>query len=207
MQDIAYTIDHALYLNITNRCTNACVFCIRNKAPQFQGEHNLWLDHEPSAEEVLKAIGDPKRYKEIVFCGYGEPLIRLDVVKEVAAKLKSEIRMSKSEIKIRVNTNGQANLFHGRNILQELAGLVDSMTISLNAEKSETYDMICNSFFGAKAFDAVIDFIKEAKKVIPEVEISVVNLPNIDIDKAKKIAEDLGVSFRVRTYYEEKYVP
>lgn len=220
MQDIAYAIDDSLYLNITNRCTNACVFCIRYKAPQFQGEHNLWLDHEPSAEEILKAIGDPKKYKEIVFCGYGEPLIKLDVVKEVAAKLKSKFRNAstssasraqsrdpKSEIKVRINTNGQANLFHGRNIVPELASLVDSMTISLNAEKSETYDAICNSFFGVKAFDAVIDFIKEAKKIIPEVEISAVNLPNINIDKTKKIAEDLGVSFRVRTYYEEKYVP
>jgi len=203
-QDIAYKLDNSLYLNITNRCTNACVFCIRYKAREFHGQYKLWLDYEPSVEEIMRVIGDPKQYKEIVFCGYGEPLIRLEVVKEVARDLKTS---RPQDFKIRIDTNGHANLFYQRNILPELKGLIDIISISLNAESNEVYSLICNSFFGARAYPAVIEFIKESKKYIPEVEASVVDLPQlIDIKKARKIAEELGVKFRVRPYYEEKYV-
>ena len=225
MQDIAYALDNTLYLNITNRCTNECTFCIRNKARKFHGKYQLWLDHEPTVEETIAAIGDPNKYKQIVFCGYGEPLIRLDAVKEIASWIKSQARNSKSETisnieyqiskietqisrpLVRIDTNGQANLFHGRNILPELKDLIDVMSISLNAEKSEVYDALCNSFFGNKAYAAVTEFIKEAKKYIPTLEISVVGIPTVDIEKCKKIAEELGVKLRIRTYYEEKYTP
>lgn len=204
MQDIAYKLNNSIYLNITNRCTNACSFCIRYKTRKFHGEHSLWLEHEPTAEEILESIGDPKQHDQIVFCGYGEPLIRLTTVKEVAAKLKDKMK----KCKIRVDTNGQMNLFYGRNILPELKGLVDIISISLNAEKSDVYREICKSIFGGKEYAAVIEFIKEAKNHIPNVEISVVNMPEmIDIEKSKQIAKDLGVSFRVRSYYEEKYIP
>ena len=202
MQNISYTLDNHLYLNITNRCTNACVFCIRNKSRAFHGKYRLWLESEPSTEEIMKAIGDPAKYNEIVFCGYGEPLLRLNTVKEVSEAIKKT-----GQTKIRIDTNGHANLFYQRNILPELKGLIDVMSISLNAENGEVYDSICNSFFGKIAFDAVIEFIKEAKKYIPHVEATVVGLPQmIDIEKARKIAEGLGVPFRVRTYYEEEYV-
>ncbi|OGC09609.1 radical SAM protein [candidate division WOR-1 bacterium RIFCSPLOWO2_12_FULL_45_9] len=197
MQSITYPIGDSLYLNITNRCTNECSFCIRNKATFFNGQHQLWLDHEPSIEEIIKAIGDHSKYKQIVFCGYGEPLIRLDVVREVSKQLKS---------KIRIDTNGHANLFWGKNILPELNGLIDFMSISLDAENAEVYGRICRPAFGKKAYPAVIEFIKEAKKYVPNVEASVVDLPAIDKKACEKIAQKLGVSFRVRSYYEETYV-
>jgi TatD DNase family protein len=213
MQSIAYPIGKALYLNITNRCMNDCSFCIRKKAPLFNQEHALWLEHEPTAEEVIKAIGDPTRYEQIVFCGYGEPLLRLDVVKEIARKLKTKFDSRKprlpagrSKFDIRIDTNGQANLFWGRNILPELEGLVDSLTISLNAENEKIYDKLCQSTFGKAAYPAILEFIKEAKKYIPQVEVSVVDQPGIDKAACKKIAAKLGVSFRIRPYYEKKYV-
>jgi len=209
MQDISYTIDNSLYLNITNRCTNACVFCIRNKARSFQGKYKLWLEYEPSTEEIMKAIGDPNQYKEIIFCGYGEPIIRLETIKEVSGKILAyRPKGPKAQgPKLRIDTNGHGNLFYQRNILPELKGLIDIMSVSLNAENGEVYNAICNSFFGKAAFDAVIDFIKESKKYIPQVEATVVGLPQlIDIEKARKIVEELGVPFRIRPYYEDEYV-
>ncbi len=203
MSDIAYVLNGSLYLNITNRCTNSCHFCIRYKSEKFEGEHSLWLQKEPKTEEIIKEIGDPSKYKQIVFCGYGESLIRLNTVKEVASWIKSQDKKAF----IRVDTNGQANLFHGRNILPELKGLVDKLSISLNAQNSEVYQALCNSFFGEDAYSAVIAFIKEAKKEIPEVEVSSVDIEGVDKEKSKKIAADLGVSFRIREYYEEKYKP
>lgn len=211
-------MEDSLYLNITNRCTNACSFCIRYKARDFHGQYKLWLDREPSVEEIMEAIGDPLKYKQVVFCGYGEPLIRLETVKEVASRLKFVIRNAStgsasratprdSSFVIRVDTNGHANLFYQRNILPELKGLIDIISVSLNAESASVYEMICHSLFGKRAYPAVIEFIKEAKKYIPEVEASVVNLPElVDLKKAKKLAEELGVKFRLRSYYEEKYV-
>jgi TatD DNase family protein len=188
--EIAYQIRDALYLNITNRCTNKCSFCIKFHSDYVKG-HNLRLSEEPSEAAVKNAIGDPSQYKEIVFCGYGEPLLRIDLVKNVAAWIKQ------NRGKVRINTNGHGNLIHGRNILQELKGIVDSISISLDAHDEETYNKICRPVF-KNAFREVLNFIKKAKKVIPEVRVTVVTLEGVDIDKCKKIAEDLGVGFRIR---------
>jgi len=200
MSSIAYQIGKSLYLNITNRCTSKCTFCIRYKTKLFNSENKLWLKKEPTSKEVLKAIGDPAKYKEVVFCGYGEPLIRLDAVIEVSEWLKGK------GARVRIDTNGHANLIHKRNIVPELEGLVDSISISLNAQNKKAYNEVCRPDFGENAFDAIIEFAKECKKYIPEVELTVVGIPQIDVKAAKKIADDLGVPFRVRTYYEQDYI-
>ena len=202
MQNIVYKIGDSLYLNITNRCTNQCAFCIRYMSRLFNKKYHLWLEREPSKKEIISAVGDPLKYGQIIFCGYGEPLIRLNLIKEVAARLVTR----DPRPKIRIDTNGLANLFWGINVLPELKGLIDIISISLDAENAEVYDQICHPIYGKKAYPAIVDFIKEAKRYIPEVEATVVDLPAIDIPACKKIAAKLGVSFRVRTYYKEKYV-
>jgi len=193
---IAYPIRDALYLNITNRCSNTCVFCAKFKDFTVKG-HALKLEREPTAEEVIQAIGRPQDYREVVFCGYGEPLLRLDLIKEVAAWLHEQ------DVKIRINTDGQANLFHQRNILPELAGLIDAVSVSLNAADAVNYQRICQSDFGEEGYQAVKEFIREAKKYIPSVTASVVTLPGIDVEVCRKLVEeDLGVQFLVRMYNE-----
>ncbi len=192
---IAYAIRHSLYLNVTNRCTNACTFCAKFKDFTVKG-HQLHLDHEPDFDEVVRAIGNPQDYEEVVFCGYGEPLIRLDLVKRLAGWLHQK------GVKVRINTDGQANLVHGRNIVPELAGLIDSISVSLNAPDAETYQRICRSRFGAEGYAAVKEFLSEADKVIPCVTATAVTLPGIDIDRCREIAEGLGVAFRSREYNE-----
>ncbi len=192
---IAYQIRNSLYLNVTNRCTNSCIFCAKFRDFVVKG-HELYLDREPTASEVIKAIGDPKQYDEIVFCGYGEPLLRLDLIKEVASWLKQ------NNIKIRINTDGQANLVHKRNILPELKGLVDAISVSLNAADASTYQQLCQSDFGPEGYDAVKDFLRQAPAYIPEVVASAVSYPDIDMAACRKVAEELGVIFREREYNE-----
>jgi TatD DNase family protein len=192
---IAYRIRNSLYLNITNRCSNRCSFCAKFDDFTVKG-HNLLLDGEPSCEEVMAAIGEPQGIDEVVFCGYGEALIRLDLVKQVAGALKQR------GYKIRINTDGQANLVHGRNILPELAGLVDSISVSLNAPDAETYARLCNTPFGSAGFTGVCDFIREAQRHIPTVVASAVTVPGVDIEACRRLAESLGAEFRVREYAE-----
>jgi TatD DNase family protein len=192
---IAYVIRNSLYLNITNRCTNSCTFCAKFSDFTVKG-HQLCLEREPSVEEVMNAIGDPSPYDEVVFCGYGEPLLRLDLVKEVAGAMK------KSGVTVRINTDGQANLVHNRNILPELAGLVDSISVSLNAPDAETYHKICCSEFGEQGYAALKEFLVEARKHIPSVTATAVTLPGIDIEACHKVAEELQVEFRERIYNE-----
>jgi TatD DNase family protein len=190
---IAYPIRNSLYLNITNRCTAACTFCVRYHTDFVKG-HNLRLAEEPAAVELIAQIGDPGKYAEIVFCGYGEPLLRLDVVKAVAAEVK------RRGGKVRIDTNGHANLIHKRNVLPELAGLVDAVSVSLNAQNAELYEKISQPKFGIETYESVKEFIREAKKYIPEVTATVVSLPEVDIDACRRIAEELGARFRVREY-------
>lgn len=194
----AYPLHDALYLNITNRCPNACLFCIRNSEGGVG--YNLWLDKEPSAGEVLAAIGDLKGFREIVFCGYGEPLMRPDVLTEIASGLKERIRNEGLDIGIRINTNGLSDLFLGYDVLPQLQGLIDTVSISLNAHNSQTYLNITQSPFGAKAYPAVLDFARRSIFYIPKVVLSVVRYPGVDIEEATKICRDLGAELRVREY-------
>lgn len=192
---IAYRIRNSLYLNITNRCTNSCTFCTKFQDFKVKG-HQLKLDHEPDVQEIIDAIGDPQGYEEIVFCGYGEPLLRLDCVIEVARWLKQR------GVKVRINTDGQANMVHGRNVLPELEGLVDSISVSLNASNAEEYQRLCHSRFGSEGYNAVKAFIHEATKHIPNVTASAVTIPGVDIDACAAVAMELGAEFRKRIYNE-----
>ncbi len=188
--EIAYKIRDSLYLNITNRCTNRCSFCIRFISDYVKG-HNLRLSNEPSEEELKAAIGNPQDYREIVFCGYGEPTLRLELIKSLSSWIKQKGG------KVRINTNGHGNIINKRNILPELKGLVDKLSISLDAHDEETYNRICRPAY-KNAYNEVLDFIKEAKNFISDVSVTVVSAEGVDIEKCKKIAEDLGVELRVR---------
>jgi TatD DNase family protein len=190
---IAYVIRNSLYLNITNRCPNRCVFCSRETNPYVKG-HYLRLEKEPTAEELINAIGDPSRYDEVVFCGFGEPTERLDELKTVAKYLKENGAV------VRLDTNGLGDLINGRSICEELKGLIDTICISLNTNFEKEYQELCNSSFNGKAYPSLLSFIKKAKGNIPDVMVSVVGIPEIDIESCRKIAEELGVRFRVREY-------
>ena len=134
----------------------------------------------------------PSRFDEVVFCGYGEPTLRLEVIKRVARAVKEKGG------RVRLNTNGHGNLIHKRNILPDLAGWVDAVSISLNAENTEKYNAICRPAFGFKTYDAVMAFIREAKRYIPEVTVTVVRTPLIDVGACERIAKELSVTFRIR---------
>jgi len=161
------------------------------------GEYNLWLDKEPTVQEVLEQIGDPTQYSEIVFCGFGEPMIKLEELLEIAREIK------RKGGRVRINTNGQANLYHGRNVVPLLKGLVDVISISLNAPTAEQYDAICHSYYGKEAFKSILEFARECVKVIPRVVLSVVDvLSPDDIERCRTIAEDIGAQLRVRQMIE-----
>ncbi|KJS68877.1 MAG: radical SAM protein [Peptococcaceae bacterium BICA1-7] len=190
---LAYNIEDRRYLNVTNRCTNNCAFCIR-KTDVGVG-YNLWLAREPGLQEIKEALGDPAGCSEVVFCGYGEPLVRLDLVKDISSYIKDSFGSV-----VRVNTNGHADLLHGRGSVERLRGLVDRINISLNAENDHKYREICRPSFGPGTHDAVIQFAASCVGVIPDITLSVVDWPGIDIVKCREIAENIGVAFRVRKH-------
>jgi len=190
---IAYPIRDSLYLNVTNRCSNACVFCVRNYTDFVKG-HNLRLDHEPTCDEVIKSINHLDKFEEVVFCGYGEPTIRLDLLKDVARYLKNR------NVQVRLNTNGQGNLIHKRNIVPELVGLIDVVSVSLNVDDGGKYEELCKPRFGENAFGQVIAFAKECKKLLPTTVLTVLDMPEVDLKKCEKVAKGLGVELRIRHY-------
>ena len=192
--EIVYQIREALYVNVTNQCTNMCDFCDRIDNPTVQG-HYLKMESDPDENEILKAIGN-RQPSEVVFCGYGEPTLRLHVIQRVALALKNR------GIKTRLNTNGQGSLIHGRDIVLELAGLMDVVSVSLNAADKKTYNRICHPTMPDKAFDAVCKFIISSRELLPETVATAVDLPEgLDIGKVKKFAEEtLKVPFRLRAF-------
>lgn len=190
---LTYTIEDRLYINVTNRCTNSCAFCIRNTKRGVG--YNLWLTREPNPEEIIKSLDKLEKYNEVIFCGYGEPLVRLDLVKEVAAHIKN-IHGSV----VRINTNGQSDLLNGPGSIKKLEGLVDRINVSLNAHNAEKYVEICRPAFGSKAYGAVIDFAGSCRGIVPKITLSVVDWPGVNIDKCRDIAANLGAEFRLRKH-------
>jgi TatD DNase family protein len=196
---IAYPIRRSLYLNLTNRCTNLCVFCDRLGEAHVKG-HNLRLRRDPDAAQVLAAVeraGGPQAYEEVVFCGFGEPTLRLPVLLDVARHLKA---LTGGACRIRLNTNGHSDLINKRPTVPEMAGLIDCVSVSLNAADKQTYNRLCQPFDREHSFDAVVAFIRSAVGVIPEVVASAVAIPGLDLAPIEALARSLGASFRVRPY-------
>ncbi|MBI5016596.1 MAG: YchF/TatD family DNA exonuclease [Deltaproteobacteria bacterium] len=195
---IAYPIRRSLYLNVTSRCTNRCAFCAKGRSPEVKG-HDLTLEREPGIDEVLAAVeaeGGPAAWEEVVFCGFGEPLLRLDDVTALARELRR-----RGARRIRVNTDGLANLVHERDVAAELAGCVDAVSVSLNAPDAATYDRLCRPSVSG-AYEGVLAFVRSAVARLPEVTASVVAVPGLDVEACRRVAESLGARFRVREYNE-----
>jgi TatD DNase family protein len=191
---IAYQIKDSLYLNLTLRCDSDCIFCDRKGEAMVKG-HNLHIEKEPSAEELMEEIGNPKRYKEIVFCGYGEPTIRLDVVKQVARFVKDNGGTT------RLDTDGHGNVINHRNILPELRELIDAISVSLNSTDPAKYQKLMGTENG-KQWDAMIDFTKEAKNYVPDVYMTMVGIDGIDVEETKRFVEGkIGAKFRYRPLF------
>lgn len=198
---VVYEVKDGLYVNLTNRCPCACAFCIRNNADGAYGSGSLWLEREPEAGEVTAAIAAarPERFSEIVFCGYGEPTERLEVLLEVARWLKRNL----PDVPVRVNTNGLADLIAGESVAAKFEGLVDALSISLNAADAEEYAALCRPKFGLESYDAVLRFAVEAKRYVPSVVMTVVAAQGFTDEKeaaCRAVCERIGVPLRVRAY-------
>lgn len=196
---ITYEVGEGLYVNVTNRCTNRCDFCIRNNGDGAYGSESLWLESEPTREEIIADIlrRDLTKYDELVFCGYGEPTYRLDDIIAVSREVKRRIN-----IPIRVNTNGHASLIFGRDVTPEFKDVFDAVSISLNAPTAEKYSEMCHPVYGNSAHEAVIEFAKNVKKYVQNTQLSVVRetLTESELAECRKIAEQAGVELKVRTY-------
>ena len=193
MDTYTYTIGNKIYVNLTNRCSNDCEFCVR-RTDAFK-EIGLWLEHEPTAEEVINSFENLDAADEVGFCGSGEPryIHRGGVV--VAEYVKGKGKPT------RVNTNGQAALILGEGVPEKLCGKLDTVNVSLNATTAKGYQELCHSEFGEKAFYAMLDFAKECKKYVPKVVFSIVDVVGEEeIARARDIAAAVGVDLRVRRY-------
>ena len=198
---VTYQVKNSIYVNLTNKCPCACTFCLRRKGPGVYGSDSLWLEREPTLDEVVASLDgcDLTRFREVVFCGYGEPTERLDVLLAAAGHLKSRDR----SLRVRVNTNGLSDLINGRPTAAMFAGKVDSVSISLNTDDPAEYLTMCRPKFGAAAYPALLEFAREAAACVPEVVMTVVGEPVTDAGKQQRcraIAEGLGARLRVRPY-------
>ena len=198
---ISYVVGDNLYLNLTNKCPCACTFCIRNHADGAYGSDPLWLEHEPDMDEIMADLRkrDLRKYREVVFCGYGEPTERLDVLLETAAYLRSREHCPR----LRLNTNGLGDLIHGRSIAKELCYALDCISISLNAPTEEEYMKVTRPKF-ANAFEGLKKFTKDCVKANrAEIIMSVVDVITPEqIEASKTLAAKLGAKLRVRTFDE-----
>ena len=189
---VIYKIRNSLYVNLTDRCTLACQFCPKhNGSTEVQG-HELYLSQRPEVSSIIQQIQDPSQYDEIVFCGYGEPTLRLKALLEIAHWVKEH------KGKTRINTDGLGSLFHKRDIVPELAECIDSLSISLNAQNETIYQHHCLPALPG-SYEAVQAFIKRAAALIPDVQVSAINgLEGVDVIQCREITESLGAEFKQR---------
>ena len=196
--DVFYEYGGGLYANLTNKCPCRCEFCIRDTVGALGGADSLWLRREPTIEEIKELLGewDLNEFDELVFCGYGEPTERLEDLLATARYAKS----LSPALRVRINTNGLSDLINKRDTTEDLRGIIDAVSISLNAKGPEEYLALCHPRFGIDSFDAIIDYTRRVKEVVPDVTMSIVGgtIPRQDERPCREIAESLGVKFRIR---------
>ena len=203
---ITYEYEGALYVNLTNKCNCACEFCLRQGKAEgsIYTEDSLWLEREPTREEALDSFlsRDVRSYREIVFCGYGEPTYRLDDLLWLVDRLKE--KFGDKLPPVRINTNGHANLINGRDVCSELYGRIDTVSISLNATNAADYVALCHPVQGEAAWQAMRDFAWESTAYVPNVVLTIVDKDKTpeEIERCKQIAEGLGVKLRVRSFID-----
>ncbi len=199
---ITYIVAGALYVNVTNRCSNRCEFCIRNNGDGAYGSDPLWLEREPTVDEIVDSIlsRELSDFSEIVFCGYGEPTYRLPDIRETVLAVK-KINPS---IKFRINTNGHSDLIFERDTAPDYEGIFDVVSISLNTPSAEHYNLLCHPAF-ENAHSALISFAERVKHYVPAVVLSVVRetLTESELDECYIIAEHIGVTLKVRDYISD----
>ena len=197
MADILYTYKDQVYANITNKCNCRCRFCIRSHEDGVGDADTLWHKTDPTFEQIKEAMDafDFTGYKELVFCGYGEPTCAIDNLVASAKYAKEKYGLS-----IRVNTNGLANLYSGKDVIPFLAQAVDSVSISLNAPTSEQYNEVSRPQLD-NAFEGLLQFATECKGQITSVKLTIVDvLPKEEIEACKKLAASLDIPLRIRRY-------
>lgn len=195
---VFYRFDGKMYINITNGCPCDCVFCIRKNGDSIEDNDSLWLEHEPSFDEIRAAFDgfDRSGIGEAVFCGYGEPTVRADMLIKTAEYIKAN-----SGMKLRVNTNGLVRLIHKDFDVTRFKGLIDSFSISLNAPDAKRYNEVTRPSFGEAAFGEMLRFAEDVKKMGIETMFTVVDVITPDeIAKCEKLAESMGIPLRVRSY-------
>ena len=183
------------YVNSTNRCSCACTFCLRNTKEMLES-NSLWLKEEPTVEMIIEEFKkyDLNDFKEVVFCGFGEPLTRHDDLMKVAKYLKE----TRNDLLIRINTNGLSSVTLKRDITPDFKGLIDTVSISLNAPDKEEYYQLTRARYGIDSFDHMLDFAKKAKQYVKNVILTVVDIIGEEkIIKCQNIADELGVTLRV----------
>lgn len=199
MMTITYPVKSGIYVNMTNRCPCACTFCLRHNGDGVYGSDSLWLDREPTVEEVCASIDawDLSKYSEVVFCGYGEPTERLDDLLAVAAHIKA-----KSDIPVRINTNGLADLIHGESVAHKLRGLIDTVSVSLNATDAEEYNRVVRPKFGLPSYEAMLKFTADCVGIVPNVVMTVVDVVTTpeEQERCREICRSIGATLRVRPY-------
>ncbi len=191
-EKLVYTIGDKLYINLTDRCTLACEFCPKIQGSMQVHEYDLLLTQRHTAEEYIEQIKDPSQYKEIVFCGFGEPTLRIKDLLSIAHYCK------KSAVPVRVNTDGLGNLVNKRNILPELAECVDALSVSMNAQNEEVYDRHCVPALKG-SYDSMLDFLALAHEYIPDTTATAIEgLEGVDVEACETQAKLLKVKFRKR---------
>ena len=190
---VVYKIGGSLYINLTMRCTNNCYFCPKNKDYHVAG-HNLLLNKEPEQEEILKGIAEHDHFSEIVFCGLGEPTLRVKLLLSLAEKLK------KTGVPLRLNTNGQGSVINKTDLPEKLTGLIDVMNVSLNAQNTAVYNQICHPQLSEDIYTDVIDFARRCKEESIQTVFSVVSVPEVDIKACEEVAEKAGIPLKARQY-------
>jgi len=197
---ILYKVYNNLYVNLTNKCPCACTFCLRQTRDGVGEADNLWLEREPTVEEVIADFKNfnMDEFREIVFCGFGEPTVRLDALLEVAKYIKTNW----PDKPIRINTNGLADLIHQKPTAHLLQGLVDTVSISLNTPNPERYHEIVRSKFGIASHQAMLDFARDCVKYVPHVVMTTVEttLTKEEEEQCAEICKNIGASYRIRPW-------
>ena len=198
---ILYKVHNNLYVNLTNKCPCSCTFCLRQTMDHVGESDSLWLTREPEYDEIIADFAnfDVASFDELVFCGFGEPTERLADL----TTLMKYVKETHPDVKTRLNTNGLSDLAYKRDTAPDFGGgILDTISISMNASNKERYLELTRSQFGIPSYDAMLQFAQHCKQYVPNVVLTVVDHveDSEEIRKCRAICQEKGLHLRVRVY-------
>mmetsp|Transcript_15879 Transcript_15879/g.23913 ORF Transcript_15879/g.23913 Transcript_15879/m.23913 type:complete len:218 (+) Transcript_15879:71-724(+) len=207
IRGLTYWLRGNLYVSVTNRVNSLSPVVLRGPSFTMPSESGFCklsyendTDFEPTSDMIFDAVDQAFEAgkiavssmdsEQVTFAGYGEPLLRAEVICDAATMIKDK----RHGVPLRIKTNGLVSSSDASDLALRLRDSgIDKMCISLNSDNPKQHQEIMKPTTDAK-FGDVCSFVIACVEAGLEVECTAVERPDVNISGVRALAMSLGAT-------------